>query len=144
MAASDGRGGGCKYRRGMVKSIVLSFNGTSQHGSISHETNVRRLYQALGHNDAQLCRCDGGVGSENFKPSKILGGAFGVGARVLLRVGEREQIRELTAGKGISGAAGGPLWAGKRRAHGPRPGGDALAPDFASLHAHLARATDHD
>lgn len=63
----------------MGKNIVLLSDGTGQSGGVGYETNVWRLYRALAHDDQQLCCYDDGVGSQDLKLIKAVGGAFGWG-----------------------------------------------------------------
>ena len=71
----------------MAINIVLLSDGTGNSSSSPFKSNVWRLYQAIDievpPEDAKLPRqivyYDNGVGTENFKPLRALGGAFGVG-----------------------------------------------------------------
>ncbi|MFQ5963260.1 MAG: DUF2235 domain-containing protein [Candidatus Scalinduaceae bacterium] len=71
----------------MVRNIVLCSDGTGSKGIQKRGTNVFKLYEAVdlhGHrNDSgrpqQFAFYDDGVGTENLKLLKILGGAFGWG-----------------------------------------------------------------
>ncbi|MEE9259768.1 MAG: DUF2235 domain-containing protein [Candidatus Scalindua sediminis] len=71
----------------MVKNIVLCSDGTGSKGFQKRGTNVFKLYEAVdlhGHgigpnSPKQVAFYDDGVGTENLKPLKILGGAFGYG-----------------------------------------------------------------
>lgn len=70
----------------MRKNIVLLSDGTGNSSASPFKTNVWRLYQAIDispSNDPnkppQLVYYDNGVGTENFKPLRALGGALGVG-----------------------------------------------------------------
>jgi len=69
----------------MSKNIVLFSDGTGNSNIKNRGTNVFKLYEALDFNDLhgskkeQVAFYDDGVGTEQFKPLKILGGAFGWG-----------------------------------------------------------------
>ena len=65
-----------------MKHIVLLSDGTGNSAAKQHRTNVWRLYQALDvHCKDQIAFYNDGVGSQNFLPLKILGGAFGWGLK---------------------------------------------------------------
>lgn len=63
------------------KNIVLLSDGTGNSAAKRHKTNVWRLYEALDLRDPdkQIAFYDDGVGSQEFLPFKLLGGAFGFG-----------------------------------------------------------------
>ena len=63
------------------KNIVLLSDGTGNSAAKRHKTNVWRLYQALDLSDSakQIAFYDDGVGTQEFLPFKLLGGAFGWG-----------------------------------------------------------------
>lgn len=64
----------------MAKNIVLLSDGTGQSGGVGYETNIWRLYQALVHDHpGQVCCYDDGVGSQDLKLLRAIGGAFGWG-----------------------------------------------------------------
>ena len=71
----------------MAKRIVVCSDGTGNTAIKGHGTNVFKLFEAVdlnGHRfDAnltpQIAIYDDGVGTEDFKPLKLLGGAFGWG-----------------------------------------------------------------
>jgi len=71
----------------MPKHLIICSDGTGNRGGKGHGTNVWRLYQAVDRHDhrsdpkrpQQLTYYDDGVGSEDFKLFKVLGGAFGFG-----------------------------------------------------------------
>jgi hypothetical protein len=64
------------------KNIVLLSDGTGNSAAKSNKTNVWRLYDALDlHRDDQVAFYDDGVGSQEFLPLKILGGAVGWGLK---------------------------------------------------------------
>jgi len=75
------------FERNQPKHIVLCSDGTGNRGGKGNGTNVWRLYQFVdihGHHfDAskpeQVTCYDDGVGTEDFKLLKLLGGAFGWG-----------------------------------------------------------------
>ncbi len=57
-------------------------DGTGNGAAKRHGTNVRRLYQSLDlHDPDQVAFYDDGVGSQEFLPMKLLGGAFGFGLK---------------------------------------------------------------
>ena len=65
-----------------MKKIVLFSDGTGNSAAKRHRTNVWRLYQALDvHPDDQIAFYDDGVGSQEFRLFKVLGGAFGWGLK---------------------------------------------------------------
>lgn len=69
------------------KNIVVCSDGTGNSANKDRGTNVFRLYEALdliGHLAdpalaEQIAFYDDGVGTETFKPMRVLGGAFGLG-----------------------------------------------------------------
>ena len=69
------------------KNIVLLSDGTGNSGGKGHGTNVWRMYNAVDLNGhladpslpRQIVYYDDGVGTEDFKLWKLLGGAFGYG-----------------------------------------------------------------
>src|SRR4051812_17949846 len=71
----------------MSKNIVVCSDGTGNTTIKGRGTNVFKLFEAVDVNGhrwdphlvPQLAFYDDGVGTENFKPLKILGGAAGVG-----------------------------------------------------------------
>lgn len=68
----------------MSKNIVLLSDGTGNSNIKDRGTNVFKFYEALDFNGLhglkeQVAFYDDGVGTEEFKPLKILGGAFGWG-----------------------------------------------------------------
>ena len=65
-----------------MKKIILLSDGTGNSAAKRHKTNVWRLYSALDlqHGD-QIAMYDDGVGSQEFLPFKLLGGAFGWGLK---------------------------------------------------------------
>lgn len=65
-----------------MKKIVLFSDGTGNSAAKRHRTNVWRLYQVLDvHRADQIAFYDDGVGSQEFRLFKILGGAFGWGLK---------------------------------------------------------------
>lgn len=66
----------------MSKNIILLSDGTGNSSAKRNKTNVWRLYDALDlHRDDQIAFYDDGVGSQEFLPLKIVGGAFGWGLK---------------------------------------------------------------
>ncbi len=66
----------------MSKNIVVCSDGTGGKGFQKRGTNVFKLFEAVDiHNQVipQIAFYDDGVGTENYKLLKILGGAFGYG-----------------------------------------------------------------
>ncbi len=66
----------------MSKNIALLSDGTGNSNIKGRGTNVFKLYEAIDFNLTdcpQLAFYDDGVGTQQFKPLKILGGAFGWG-----------------------------------------------------------------
>lgn len=65
-----------------MKNIILLSDGTGNGAAKKERTNVWQLYNALDlHNKSQIAYYDDGVGSQEFLPLKILGGAFGFGLK---------------------------------------------------------------
>lgn len=65
-----------------MKNIILCSDGTGNTGGKVNGTNVWRLYEAIdrGHQQPrQVAFYDDGVGTESWKPLKLLGGATGYG-----------------------------------------------------------------
>jgi uncharacterized protein (DUF2235 family) len=77
----------------MPKNIILCSDGTGNSGGKGYGTNVWRLYLALDHHPhnagTQVAFYDDGVGSQDYKILKAIGGAFGWGIS--------ENLRELYA-----------------------------------------------
>src|SRR5512141_991742 len=69
----------------MGKNIILLSDGTGNSNIKDRGTNVFKIYEALdfnglhGSQKEQIAFYDDGVGTEELKPLKILGGAFGWG-----------------------------------------------------------------
>ncbi|HYP07353.1 MAG TPA: DUF2235 domain-containing protein [Bryobacteraceae bacterium] len=71
----------------MPKNIVLCSDGTGNAAEKNRGTNVFKLFEAVDFQTPerdspqplQVAFYDDGVGTENFKPLKIIGGAFGYG-----------------------------------------------------------------
>jgi len=70
----------------VAKNIVILSDGTGNSAANPFKTNVWRLYQAVDQRDPppanhtrQIGLYDDGVGTENFKPLKLLGFAVGLG-----------------------------------------------------------------
>lgn len=65
-----------------MKNIILLSDGTGNGAAKKERTNVWHLYNALDlHNEGQIAYYDDGVGSQEFLPLKVLGGAFGFGLK---------------------------------------------------------------
>ena len=72
---------------GKPKNIVICSDGTGNSAIKDRGTNVFKLYEAVDFNGhlnnpmltPQIAFYDDGVGTETFKPLKLLGGAFGWG-----------------------------------------------------------------
>lgn len=66
-----------------MKRIILCSDGTGNKGGTGRDTNVWRIYSTVDLHPAQSPRqiafYDDGVGTQNFKLFKLLGGAFGIG-----------------------------------------------------------------
>ncbi len=68
-----------------MKNIVLCSDGTGNRGGKGNGTNVFRLYNTIDLRSherglpAQMAFYDDGVGTEDFKPLRLLGGALGWG-----------------------------------------------------------------
>jgi uncharacterized protein (DUF2235 family) len=69
------------WREVMGKNIVLLSDGTGNSAAKLFKTNVWRLYQALDLTPGsdQVAFYDDGVGTSNFRPLALLGGAVGYG-----------------------------------------------------------------
>jgi uncharacterized protein (DUF2235 family) len=66
----------------MAKRIVVLSDGTGNSSAAIWRTNVWRTFEALDlSNSDQVAFYDDGVGTSNFKPLAILGGAFGYGLK---------------------------------------------------------------
>ena len=66
----------------MKKNIILLSDGTGNGAAKRNKTNVWRLFDVLDlHRDDQVAFYDDGVGSQEFLPFKLLGGAFGWGLK---------------------------------------------------------------
>src|SRR5476649_2605747 len=71
----------------MPKNIIICSDGTGSTAIKDRGTNVFKLFEAVdlnGHRTdlnvvPQIAIYDDGVGTEDFKPLKLLGGAFGWG-----------------------------------------------------------------
>lgn len=65
----------------MPKNIILLSDGTGNSSAKLSKTNVWRTYQALDLSDSsqQVAYYDNGVGTSNFRPYALLGGALGLG-----------------------------------------------------------------
>lgn len=67
----------------MPRNIVVLSDGTGNAAGSRTPTNVWRLYQALDLSDpeSQVAFYDDGVGTERWKPLRMIGGAFGYGLK---------------------------------------------------------------
>ncbi len=66
----------------MAKNIVLLSDGTGNSAGKAQKTNVWRLYRALDLQAGdQVAFYDDGVGTQQFKPLMLLGGAVGLGLK---------------------------------------------------------------
>ena len=67
----------------VMKNIILLSDGTGNSAGKRLKTNVWRLYRALdlGDPDKQIAFYNDGVGSQQFVPFKLMGGAFGWGLK---------------------------------------------------------------
>jgi len=66
----------------VAKNIIICSDGTGNSGGVGSVTNVWRVFEAIKRDDEnlrQIAFYDDGVGTENFKPLRLLGGAFGLG-----------------------------------------------------------------
>ena len=66
----------------MAKNIVLCSDGTGNDAKKLRGTNILRLFQAIdidGANPTQVAVHDDGVGSQGFKPLRMISGATGLG-----------------------------------------------------------------
>jgi Uncharacterized alpha/beta hydrolase domain (DUF2235) len=66
----------------MPKNIILLSDGTGNSNVKNRGTNVYKLYEAINFNLSecrQVAFYDDGVGTQEFKPLKLIGGAFGWG-----------------------------------------------------------------
>lgn len=64
------------------KNIIICSDGTGNAGGQGYTTNVWAIYNAIDlnrENPKQIAFHDDGVGTESWKPLKIIGGAFGFG-----------------------------------------------------------------
>ena len=89
----------------MPKRIVLLSDGTGNSNVKDRGTNVFKLFEAIDFNlpapDQQVAFYDDGVGTEDFKFMKIMGGAFGWGlTRNVLRL-YKELVQCYQPGDGI-------------------------------------------
>ena len=66
----------------MAKNIVVCMDGTGNYGAKWRGTNVWRIYNAVdrhGEDPEQIAYYDDGVGTENLRLLRAIGGAFGWG-----------------------------------------------------------------
>jgi uncharacterized protein (DUF2235 family) len=93
----------------MAKNIVVCSDGTGNTAIKGRGTNVFKLFEAIdlnGHRwdptvTPQVAMYDDGVGSENFKPLKLLGGAAGLGLSRNVRELYKELARVYDPGDAI-------------------------------------------
>ena len=88
----------------MAKSIILCSDGTGNRGGKGRGTNVWRLFQALDRRtpkSEQISFYDDGVGTEDFKLARALGGAFGWGLSRNIRELYTFLVRNYEAGDRI-------------------------------------------
>jgi uncharacterized protein (DUF2235 family) len=84
-----------------MKNIIVCSDGTGNTAIKGRGTNVFKLFEAVDFNghrtdpalDPQIAFYDDGVGTEDFKPLKVLGGAAGVGLARNVRQLYRELAR---------------------------------------------------
>lgn len=70
----------------MGRNIILLSDGTGNGAAKRNKTNVWRLYDALDlHREDQIAFYDDGVGSQEFLPFKLIGGALGWGLKKNVR-----------------------------------------------------------
>ena len=70
----------------MSRNIILLSDGTGNGAAKRNKTNVWRLYDALDlHRQDQIAFYDDGVGSQEFLPFKLIGGAVGWGLKKNVR-----------------------------------------------------------
>ena len=73
----------------MTKNIVICMDGTGNRGGVSRGTNVWRIYNAVDRYHANRCEqityYDDGVGTDNIRVLRYIGGAFGVGLERKIR-----------------------------------------------------------
>jgi len=66
----------------MAKRIIVLSDGTGNSAATVWRTNVWRTFEALNLTGSdQIAFYDDGVGTSSFKPTAILGGAFGFGLK---------------------------------------------------------------
>ncbi|QOC22728.1 DUF2235 domain-containing protein [Wenzhouxiangella sp. AB-CW3] len=64
------------------RNLIVLSDGTGNRGGVTRDTNVWRLYKAIDRHQApveQRVRYDDGVGTDDMRIAKALGGAFGIG-----------------------------------------------------------------
>lgn len=64
------------------RNLIVLSDGTGNRGGVTRDTNVWRLYKTIDRHHApveQLVRYDDGVGTDDWRVAKLLGGAFGYG-----------------------------------------------------------------
>lgn len=88
----------------MAKNIILLSDGTGNSNIKGRGTNVFKLYEAIDLNSTnprQVAFYDDGVGTEDFKPLKLLGGAFGWGLSRNIRQLYKELVQAYEPGDKI-------------------------------------------
>ncbi|WP_394754852.1 DUF2235 domain-containing protein [Crenothrix sp.] len=88
----------------MSKNIILLSDGTGNSNIKNRGTNVFKLYEAIDFNlpdCEQIAFYDDGVGTQDFKPLKLLGGAFGWGLSRNVRHLYKELVRTYEPGDKI-------------------------------------------
>ena len=88
----------------MAKNIVLCSDGTGNSGGKGKGTNVWRIYQAIDRNSArrdQIAFYDDGVGTEENKYLKLIGGAVGAGFTRNVKDLYKTLVKNHTAGDDI-------------------------------------------
>ncbi len=64
------------------RNLIVLSDGTGNRGGVTRDTNVWRLYKTIDRHHApveQLVCYDDGVGTDDMRIAKLLGGAFGIG-----------------------------------------------------------------
>jgi Uncharacterized alpha/beta hydrolase domain (DUF2235) len=88
----------------MSKNIILLSDGTNSSNIKNRGTNVYKLYEAIDFNSdkiKQVAFYDDGVGTQEFKPFKLLGGAFGWGLARNVRHLYKELVQSYKPGDKI-------------------------------------------
>jgi Uncharacterized alpha/beta hydrolase domain (DUF2235) len=88
----------------MPKNIILLSDGTNSSNIKNRGTNVYKFYEAIDFNSdktKQVAFYDDGVGTQEFKPLKLLGGAFGWGLARNVRHLYKELVQSYKPGDKI-------------------------------------------